>query len=302
MLIVLKRIFHSGWKSFFQNIGLSIATVFVLVLIISLASSLFITKDITQFVISEFQEKVDISVYFKEDCPEENILVIKEKVETISEVKKVEYISKEEALESFQERHEEDKVLIDSLDELGTNPFLASLNIKSWQASQYASVVSFLENNGFEEQIAKIDYFQKKPVIEKIFSISSQINRTGLILSLVFSIIAILIVFNHIRLAILNSKEEIEIQRLVGASNWFIRGPFIVQGIIAGIFAVIISTLIFGFGIFFLSSKIGEIVPGFVLFEYFLSSFFVILIIEILVGVGLGVISSLIAIRKYLRV
>jgi len=302
MLIVLKRIFHSGWKSFFQNIGLSIATVFVLVLIISLASSLFITKDITQFVISEFQEKVDISVYFKENCPEENILVIKEKVETISEVKKVEYISKEEALESFQERHEEDKVLIDSLDELGTNPFLASLNIKSWQASQYASVVSFLENNGFEEQIAKIDYFQKKPVIEKIFSISSQINRTGLILSLVFSIIAILIVFNHIRLAILNSKEEIEIQRLVGASNWFIRGPFIVQGIIAGIFAVIISTLIFGFGIFFLSSKIGEIVPGFVLFEYFASNFLIILLIQLLVGIGLGIISSSIAIRKYLRV
>lgn len=302
IIISLRRVFNTGWKSFSQNIGLSVATVFVLALIISLAGSLFIIKDATQFVISDLQEKVDISVYFKEDCLEENIFVIKEKVEAISEVKKVEYVSKEEALESFKERHQDDEVLMSSLDELGTNPFLASLNIKSWQASQYASVANFLENNGFEGQIAKIDYFQKKPVIEKIFSISSQINITGLILGLIFSIIALLIVFNHVRLAILNSKEEIEVQRLVGASNWFIRGPFIVQGIIAGIFAIIISVLIFSIGIFFLSPKIGEIVPGFILFEYFASNFLVILLIQVLVGIGLGVISSSIAIRKYLKV
>ena len=127
MFISLKRIIKYGWKSFSKNIGLSIATVFILILTILLATSFFIVEKATQFVISDLQEKVDISVYFRDDCPEEEILGIKEEIECISEVKKVEYISQNQALETFKERHKEDRVLMESLEELGSNPFLASL-------------------------------------------------------------------------------------------------------------------------------------------------------------------------------
>ncbi|MCK4520319.1 permease-like cell division protein FtsX [Candidatus Parcubacteria bacterium] len=302
IIISLKRIFNAGWKGFYKNIGLSIATVFILVLAVSLATSLFIIKDITKLVIADFQEKVDISVYFKEDCLEEDIFVIKEELEAFSEVKKVEYVSKEQALEAFKQRHQDDEVLMGSLEELGRNPFFASLNITSWQPSQYEEVDNFLKNAEFNEKIAKIDYFQKKPIIEKIFSISYQINTTGIILALIVSIIAILIVFNHIKLAILNYHKEVEVQRLVGAANWFIRGPFVIQSILAGIFAAIICLLFFTVSIFFLSPQIGEIVSGFNLFEYFVSNLFIIFLIQLLTGIGLGVISSLIAIRKYLKV
>ncbi|MGB2762472.1 MAG: permease-like cell division protein FtsX [Minisyncoccales bacterium] len=302
IIISLKRIFKSGWKGFYKNIGLSIATVFILVLAISLATSLFIIKDITNLVMTDFQEKVDISVYFKEDYQEEDIFAIKEELEGFSEVKKVEYVSKEQALEAFKQRHEDDEILMSSLEELGRNPFFASLNITSWEPSQYEEVDNFLKNAEFNEKIASIDYSKKKPVIEKIFLISSQINRIGIVLALIFSLIAILIVFNHIRLAILNYYKEVEIQRLVGAANWFIRGPFVVQGIISGMFASVICLLFFSLMVFFLSPAIGEIVSGFNLFEYFVSNLFIIFLMQLLVGIGLGAISSLIAIRKYLKV
>ncbi len=298
----IKRVFKSGWKKFCQNFGLSIATIFILVLTISLATVLFIVRDTTKIIIEDLQEKVDISVYFNQDCPEEDILAIKEELKSFSEVKEIEYVSKEKALEEFTERHEDEEIIMGSLAELGRNPFLSSLNIKSWESSQYEEVDIFLENSEFKDKIADVDYFEKKPVIERIFSISTQINQTGIVLAIIFSIIALLIVFNHVRMAILSFRREVEIQRLVGASNWFIRGPFVVQGIISGLFAAIICILVFSATICYLSNKIGEISNGFNLAEYFTANLVNIFILQLLVGIGLGVISSLIAIRKYLKV
>jgi len=139
-------------------------------------------------------------------------------------------------------------------------------------------------------------------VIEKIFSITFAINRTGVVLSLILAIIAFLVAFNQVRLAISNSKEEIFIQRLVGASNWFIRGPFLLQGVISGFFAALITLLIFIPLVYSLSPKMEVFFPGLNLFGYFINNFFLILLIQILTGIGVGVISSIIAIRKYLKV
>jgi len=178
---------------------------------------------------------------------------------------------------------------------------LASLNIKAGQADQYAAIANFLEKAPFKNLIQKTDYYQRKLVIEKIFSVTSAINHTGVVLSLILVIIAFLVAFNQIRLAISNSKEEIFIQRLVGASNWFIRGPFLIQGVISGFFAALITLLIFIPLVYFLSPKMEVFFPGLNLFSYFAGNFFLIFLIQILIGIGVGVISSIIAIRKYLE-
>lgn len=302
MFTSLKRIIHSGWLNFSRNSGLSAATVFILVMIISLLTSLFLLRETTQYLVLTLQEKMDISVYFKPESPEEDILEVKEAVEKLPEVKAVEYVSRKEALEKFTQRHKDNPVIMESLEELGTNPLYASLNIKAWQAAQYAGVVNFLNETFAQNLIVKIDYYQKKPVIEKIFSLTSSINKTGIIFSIILALFAIVIAFNTVRLAIYHSKEEIEIMRLVGASNWFIRGPFMIQGVIAGTLAALITALIFTAAIFFLSSKIEIIAPGLSLSGYFFGNFFAFFLIQLTAGVGLGVFSSLIAIRRYLKV
>lgn len=302
MFTLIKRIFKSGWLSFSRDGGLAAATCFIMLIPIFLATSLFLLKDVSQFLISTVQEKADISVYFKESASEEDILKVEEEISKIPEVKNVKYVSKEEALESFVQRHKDDPVLMESLEEVGGNPFLAALNIKAFQAQQYQAVANFFEARTFENLIEKVDYYQRKPVIERIFALTSGMGKAGISLSIVLAIVAILVVFNTIRLAILNQKEEIKVQRLVGASNWFIRGPFLVQGTISGIFAAIICLLIFTLICWFLSPKIEILFSGLNIWRYFTGNFFTIVLIQLVTGIGLGVISSTIAIRKYLKV
>jgi len=301
MIILLKRIFRAGWLNFTRNLGLSLATCFIIGMTIFLIASLFLLRDVTQFLITSLQEKIDISVYFKETTPEEEILQLKDEITKIPEVKSVEYISRVEALDRFIQRYKNNPVVIESLNEIG-NPLLPSLNIKAWQANQFAAVTTFLEAAPQKDFIDKVDYYQRKPVIERIFSITSAINIIGIIFSLILATIAILVAFNQIRLAIYSSREEISVQRLVGASNWFIRGPFLVQGAISGVLAAIATLLIFTLVVFLLSPKFAILFSGLNIFHSFLTGFWLFLLIQIFTGIALGVLSSIIAIRKYLEI
>lgn len=301
MIFLLKRIIRLGWLNFIRNSGLSVASCFIIGMTIFLISSLFLLKSTSKFVIENLQEKVDISVYFKETALEQEILGLKEEIAKIPEVKNVEYISRAEALERFIRRYKDNPVVMESLAEVG-NPLLPALNIKAWQMSQYIAVTGFLENNPQKDLIDKVDYYKRKPVIDRISSSVSALNIIGIILSLILATIAVLVAFNQIRLAIYSSREEIGIQRLVGASNWFIRGPFLVQGAISGILAALATLLVFGFIVFLLSPKFLILFTGFNVFNSFLSKFWLFFLINVLAGIIIGVLSSVIAIRKYLKV
>jgi len=305
MFTSLKRIIKSGWKSFFRDRGLAAATVFILVLAISLATSLFLFRGVSQFIISLIEQKADISVYFKQEVfvPEEEILKIKDELAKIPEVKEIEYISHEEAVKKFLERYPEERSphITRGVKETEGVLNLASLNIKAAEAAQYAAIAKFLETAPFKNLI-DVDYYPRKPLIERIFSLTSTLNRAFLLFSIILAAAAILITFNTIRLAIYNSGEEIKIQRLVGASNWFIRGPFLVQGAISGFLAFLISLAIFSLVCWIASPKLAVLFSDLNLFKFFLANFWSLFLIQLITGIGLGVISSLIAIRKYLKV
>lgn len=298
----IKRIIRSSFINLWRQGGLSFATCFILIMAISLITSLFILKDLTGFLITGLQEKIDISVYFKNGSSEEDILRIRDEVGEIPEVKSVEYVSQEQALENFIQKHEDEPLLIESITEIGDNPFLASLNIKAWQFNQYQKVSEFLSGLQTDSIIEKVDYYQRKPIIERISALTGGMRTVGIVASIILSIVAVLITFNTIRLAILNQKEEISIQRLVGASNSFIRAPFLVQGAISGIFAALISLGFLSLICWALSPRLENLFSDFNLFNFFSNNFWSLFLIQLAVGIGLGVLSSLLAIRRYLRV
>ncbi len=297
-----KRIIKSGWQGFRRNSGLSLATVFIMMMAISLVTALFLLQKTTDYLVVALSEKVDMAVYFNEEPSTDQIDVIQKELSSLSEVKSLQYISKEEALAKFITRHQGEEVIMESLEEVGGNPLLSSLNIKAFEATQYAAISAFLDSASFKELIAKVDYNEKKPAIDKMFALTSTISNTGIALSIMLAVVAILIAFNTVRIAIYNSRDEIETMRLVGASNWFIRGPFLVQGMIAGVLAVLITFSVFGIALWFLSPKIDMIIPGLHLFSYFLGNFFMVIVLQMAAGVGLGACASWLAIRKYLKV
>jgi len=301
MFTTIKRIAHWGWTGFWRSNGLALASVFIIVITISLFYTLFIFQGVSNFLISKLQEKVDVSVYFNEDVLEQDILEIKKEISHTSGVKNVEYVSRQQASERFIEKHKENPILMEALKIVEDQPFLACLNIKMNQPSKYGELADFLEQK-FGEKIYKINYYQNKQIIDRIFSLSLKVHRFGIIFSLLLSVLAILVAFNTIRLAIYSVKQEIEIQRLVGASNWFIRGPFIVQGIVAGTLATFISLLIFAFALYFFNAQLTSLFLGFNFFNYFISNFFTFALVGLTFGTGIGVISSLIAMRRYLKI
>jgi len=301
MLISLKRTIKTGWKGFSRNMGLSFATIFVMIMVILMITFLYFLGPVSEILISDVKQKVDVSVYFKEDADEENIMKAKAEIAKMPDVKEVEYVSKEEALETFLNNHKGDSVLIESLTEVGYNPFLASLNIRAQEAFNYENITKLLDNNPFKYLIEKVDYNQRKPVIEKVYAFAAGINKTGIVLSVILAAIAGIIAFNTIRIAIHNSSEELSIMRLVGASNWFVRGPFLMQGMFIGFVSALIAFIIAFLSAYTINSKVGAVM-NLNAFELFMKHAFRLLLIQIAVGIGLGAGSSLIAVRKYLKI
>lgn len=302
MIIFLKRIIKSGWANFRRYGNLSFATCFVLVMTTILAGFLFLSRDILDCLIKEARDKADISVYFQEGCAEEKIFETKEELNSFSGVETVKVKSKQEALEEFIEKHSDDPDLIDSLIEVGTNPFLASLNIKASEVQSYKEIESYLKDEKFEGLIEKVDYYRRKPVIQKIFNITVFLDRAGIVILIIFIIASVLITFNTIRLAISGREEEISIMRLVGASNSFIRGPFLVQGVLCGILSFVISFIVVGLSSYFLTPRIAALFSEFHIFNFFKSNLQQLILVQIATALILGICPSLAAIRKYLWV
>ncbi len=302
MFISFSRILKSGWLNFKRNIWLSTATISVFFLVLFVIASLLFLSFATTHVARTLEDKVDISVYFRESAPEGSILGLKDELLEFKEIKSVEYVSREDALATFKERHRDNPLIQASLEELEGNPLLASLNIKAFEASTYGAIAQFLERGAAGPLVEKVDYRENKELIDRLFTITGNIKRVGIAASLFLSLVALLVAFNTIRLAIYNERDSIAIMRLVGAGDWFIRGPFIVQGMLSGISAAALSMGVTAVLAFAFSDRVNAFIPGLDLLGYLKTNFLLILMIEGGVGVLLGSLGSLIAIRNYLKV
>jgi cell division transport system permease protein len=257
--------------------------------------------------LAELKNKIDIDVTFAIDAEEEEILNIKHNLEALPEVALVTYVSREEALAAFKQRHANDQTILSALDELGENPLGAVLNIKATDPSQYASVANFLEGGNALSQdgvaiIDRINYFQNKVAIDRLTSIIDSADKIGLGMTLILVIISVLIAFNTIRLTIYIARDEINVMRLVGASTTYIQGPFVVVGIIYGLVAALLTLILFLPVTYWFGSVTETFFADFNIFSYYLRHFLQIALILISSGVIIGALSSVLAIRKYLRV
>ncbi len=302
MFLTIRRTIKGGWNNFFRNGYLSVAAVSVMLLCLFTVSSLYVIVLTADNVLQNMQEKVNVSVYFKSSVPEESILKAKQDLENYSEIKSVEYVTKEQALENFKKNSASEPVILQSLDEIGGNPLLSYLIIQANDPNQYEMVGAYLGNASFKDDISRVNYGKNKEVIDRLNSIVAEVRKIGLGVAGLFSIISLLIIFNTVRITIYTHRKEVEVMRLVGASNTFIRLPFIFEGIIYGLVASIISTLLL-----FIALKSSErftthLIPSVNMISLFLSNLVVIFGMQLLIGALLGSISSWFAIRKYLKI
>lgn len=300
--LFLRRVLKTGIQNFWRNGWVSLATILIMVLALSMVGALLFSNVLLTSALSSIEEKVDISVYLKTTAPEKEILDLRDAIASLSEVDTIEYVSRDEALARFRARHTNNALITQSLEELEENPLGASLNIRAKNPDQYESIASFLESGVYASIIDKVNYRQNKVVIERLSNILNASRALGFGATLVLAIIAILVTFNTIRLAIYISRDEISVMRLVGAKNSYIRSPFVVEGILYGIISSIIVMVVLYPTTYWLGPKTVRFFGGPDLFVYFLGNFFEIFLLLLFIGVALGSISSFIATRRYLKV
>lgn len=296
-----KRILKAGYFSFVRNGWLSMATIMVMSLVLFVLGSLVFFGAFTATAIRAFQSKIDVTVYFTAQAEESEILTVKKEIEINSAVAGVSYVSKEQAFTDFRQQHKDNAFIVNALDEIGENPLVASVNIKAHDPSQYAAISNFLAKKNYPI-VDKISYFENQDIIERLNKMITTVRGTGAIVALALAFVSILVAFNTVRLAIYTLREEIGIMRLVGATQWFIRGPFLMSGVLYGLTAAAAVTMLFFPITWLLAPKMVILLPSFDVFQYFLVNlpqFFAIMAVS---GVFLGVTSSAIAMRRYLRI
>ena len=304
-MTTFKRIIKGGFLNFKRSGIISWAAVLVVTITLSVITTIILLQAVLHFSLNQIKDKVDVTIYFTIGASEEKIMTLKSSLEKLPEVATVSYTSAEEALRIFRERHQSDYPTIQALDEIGDNPLGAYLNIKAKEVSQYEDIANFLKSDnsltpGGESIVDKVNYHQNKLVIDRLNNIIGGAQRLGFILTLLSVIITVIVTFNTIRLTIFIAKEEIGVMRLVGASKMHVRGPFMIEGVIYGVVATMITLVLF----LPVTAWLGRSMTNFLginMYDYYLSSFFQIFAILLLSGIILGVISSWLAIRKYLK-
>ncbi|MFT5180042.1 MAG: cell division transport system permease protein [Candidatus Paceibacteria bacterium] len=301
----IKRILKSGFVSFWRNGVVSLSAVLVMIVTLFVIGTTIFTSALLTQSLEVIRDKVDVNVYFSTIATENDVLEVKKSVEKLPEVDYVEYISKEQALVNFEERHKNDQKTLEALDELSENPLGAILNIKAKETSQYESVATFLDQNystdGDLAVVDSINYFKNKEIIETLVSIINAGERLGAIVAIIFVIISIIITLNTIRLAMYISKDEIKVMNLVGATQTYIMGPFVVSGAMYGAVAAIFTLIIFYPITYWLAPMTEAFFGTMSVFEYYLNSFGQIFLIIFFSGILIGSISSFLAIKKYLK-
>lgn len=306
--IKIKRVIRSGFFNFWRNGFVSLSSVLVMVVTLFVIGSTMFLGVILKSTLQQIEDKVDINVYFVTSAKEPEILEMKDSIEALPEVlPPVVYISRDEALEAFKKRHENDEFTLQALDELGQNPLGATFNIKARDPSQYAGIANFLNSKTALSSegvsiIDKVNYYQNKEAIDRLTSIINSANRLGFILTIILIVISVLITFNTIRLVIYMSRDEISVMRLVGASTRYIRGPFFVAGAIYGFVSSMLTLILFYPITIWLGRTTEEFFVGLNIFNYYTSNFGQIFLIIVGSGVIIGSFSSYLAVRKYLRV
>jgi cell division transport system permease protein len=305
MITTLKRVIRNGCIGFYRNKTISVSAIVIMTVTLLIIGGLIYSRAMLKHVVYHAQEKVDVSAYFVVSAKEDIILQFKQEIEKLPEVKKVTYVSREEALAQFEERHKDDALALQAIREIGENPLRASLFIQAQNSGQYESVARFLKKNETDNNqnplIDSVDYEDNKTIIDQLNQLIATVNRTGLTFALIFILISILITYNTVRLAIYVFRDEIGIMRLVGADRFYVRGPFVVEGILYGVIAGLLATILYWPISIYIRQYVKSALVQFDTLEFYMLKGWLLGLVLIGTGVILGMISSYLAVRKYLK-
>jgi cell division transport system permease protein len=307
--VTVKRIFRAGVLDFWRNGFISFASILMMVFTLFVIGLALFSGFILQTTLQEFRDKADLNVYFTTDAPQAEMDALTTQIKALPQVASTQFISREEALAQFRERHKNDQLTLQALEELEDNPLGAVLTVKAKDISQYEAIATFVRGQealgaGGVSIIDKINYYdpQHQLALNRLNEITESARLVGPVIIVIFILMTVAISFNTLRLAIYSSREEISVMRLVGAGKGYIRAPFIVEGIMYGLIAGMITLLLFYPLTWWLGRSTEEFFGSVNVFSYYLANFPFFFLVIVGSGVILGAVASYLAVRRYLKI
>ena len=301
MLTSFIRILKTAMVSLWRNRGLSIVSTLIMVITLIIISIFISINIVTTKVTKLLKDRIDIVAYLKDEASEDQIATIKRLLSNRNDVLQVEYITKDEAYNRWQERYR-DNEKIRSVVTKENNPLPRSLEIKTKKTENLEDIAKLLSDRDYSFVIKELSYSKNRDIIVRLVKITNFVRIAGWSLSLIFIIISILVIYNTIRLTIFARSDEVEIMRLVGASDWYVRGPFIIEGIAYGILATVVASMLvllsFQITIPYIKQYLGDFNLG---GGYLGINIWLVILVQLLVGMLLGFLCSYSAIKRYLK-
>lgn len=304
-MTTLLRIVRYGLDNFTRNAWLTTAATVVMTITLMIIITTIFARFAFNDTIDVVRQKIDVSVYLKDDDTADQIQAFVEQLKKVPVVSSVTYVSKEQARSDFEQTNKTEYEQLQALAELGQdNPFPASLKIKTKDPNKLEDLNAVINSNKklLDSSLPTSYSGERKEAIDKIASVSQFLETAGLVAAAVFVIISIMIVFNTIRMAIFNRRDEIEMMKLIGAEKFFIRGPFIVEAALYGVLAGVVSVILM-YGVVIVRahdlSQYEIVVSNTV---HFFQTWPVLVVLgQVVIGILIGVFSAQLAIRRYLK-
>lgn len=289
-------------QNFFRNFWLTVTSIIIMLLMFCCLTIIYSFNVLGQQVLDSFSQKMDLSIYFQQNADQNRLAILRSTLENLPEVKESYYLTAEESLAKFREKHQKDPLILKSLESLNENPFGAVINLKFYNPSDYQKIITLISSPNYQDLIQDQNFYDYQKLIQTFNKINLKIVRSGLALSSIFILIAILVIFTTIKLGALSRKREIKIMRLVGASAWTIRAPFLIEGALYSFIAWILNLAIILPLSYVLHPSLKQFLElDFNLFNYLKTNSFLFWIELLIFGLIISLVGSNLAIKKYLK-
>jgi len=301
--IVCARVVKYAFQNLWRNAGIAFITITILTLALVSVNALFGLRALTTAAIAAVEHQVDVSIFFNPRATPEQIEKIKNYVYQVAAVTKSDYISPEQSLAAFRERHSTDPDIIKSLDVLDNNPLGAILVVRTKDTADYKKILTALAADEFKTVIQKRSFEDRGRIVENVQLLTSRLERFSAGLALLFALIAILIIFNAIRVAIYTQRDEISIKKLVGATNGFIRAPFLIEAFVYVALSLSTTALLIALAARVIDPYLGPLIAsgGFSLYNTFFHAWYLIFGLQFALVLTVAWLTAALAMRQYLR-
>ena len=300
------RVIRTGILYFTRNAWLAIAAMAIMVITLTIILFSLIANATFSNTIHQITDKIDVSLYLKDTVTTTQTNDLLAQLKKLPAVKRVTYLSKQQALDAYRQQNSGNAQLIAAINETD-NPLPATIRIAPIDLNHIDAIRAFIDKPSVAalQSDPASDSGDRRAAINKITHATNILRRAGIVAVAIFAAISVLIIFNTIQMAIFNRRDELQIMRLLGATTWYIRGPFVVETIIYGVFSAVISVLIINALFVTASSSLQATSFGLLDIsysqEFFQKYYWQLLSMQLVLGILIGAVSSTIATRRYLK-